>query len=200
MEKKDFYVEKSLKLFLKHGIKSVTIGEIANRLNISTKTIYKLFIDKTGLVKECLALDNQIIHQTYEQILQKENALSALMQFYNELANRIASVNPNYFADLQRYFPEFWAEIADYSTNQLDILLRRGVESGIFFKNIDTLICAKSIGLLINAVLQDDYFSTQLKDRRKLTANVLYPYIRGICTHQGLEEIKYNFNKGEIVY
>ncbi len=187
-------------MFLKHGIKSVTIGEIATRLNISTKTIYKLFIDKTGLVRECLILDNHIIHQTYEQILQKENALAALMQFYNELANRIASVNPNYFADLQRYFPEIWTEIATYSTTQLDILLKRGVESGIFFKNIDTLICAKSIGLLINAVLQDDYFSSQLKDRRKLTANVLYPYIRGICTSQGLEEIKNNFAKGEIVY
>lgn len=200
MDKKEFYVEKSLKLFLKYGIKSVTIGDIANQLNISTKTIYKLFEDKNALVKECLDLDNEIVVKTYERILKKENALDALIEFYNELVNRISSVNPNYFEDVHKYFPQIWESSTQYSVRQTQILLQRGVDSGIFYKNIDTEICAKSVVFLIRAMLEEESFSSHITDRRKLTANVIYPYIRGICTSDGLEVIKYHFHQGVISY
>jgi AcrR family transcriptional regulator len=200
MDRKEFYIEKSLKLFLKYGVKSVTIGDIANQLNISTKTIYKLFEDKTGLVKDCLTLDSEIIAQTYERILKKENALEALIEFYNELVNRISSVNPNYFDDIRKYFPQIWESSTRFSIQQIQILLQRGVNSGIFYKNIDTEICAKSLVLLIRAMLEEESFSSIITDRRKLTANVIYPYIRGICTSQGLEVIKSHFNQGVIAY
>ncbi|NJL15368.1 MAG: TetR/AcrR family transcriptional regulator [Microscillaceae bacterium] len=81
LERQDIYIEKALRLFLKFGVKSVTIGHIAQELNISTKTIYKFFGDKTGLVRECLRLDNLIIARTYQKILEKENVLLALLDF-----------------------------------------------------------------------------------------------------------------------
>ncbi|GAB4395498.1 MAG: TetR/AcrR family transcriptional regulator [Microscillaceae bacterium] len=189
-ERQDIYIERALRLFLKFGVKSVTIGHIAQALNISTKTIYKFFGDKTGLVRECLRLDNLIIARTYQKILEKENVLLALLDFYNELVNRIARVNPNYFKDIQQYFPEIWHETTTTSTAHIRTILDRGVGQGYFNPDLDTHLAAETIGLLIKATMDEEAFTARVPDRRLLSAQVIYPYIRGICTARGWEELR----------
>ena len=190
MQKRNTYIEKSLKLFLRFGVKSVTIGDIANHLNISTKTIYKIFGDKTGLVNECLLLDNEIIEQAYHRILSKNNVLEAMIEFYNEFIHRISSVNPNYFIDIQKYFPEIWKETTSHGIQQIKELLKRGVEAGYFYHKIDIDITAQTIALLIKAMLDDEILPLPNQDRRKLATHIIYPYLKGICTSKGLGEIR----------
>lgn len=195
MDKKDIYIEKSLRQFLKYGIKSVTIGDIAQHLNISTKTIYKLFGDKTGLVHACLALDQKIIADTYEKILKNEALMMALIAFYNELVNRISRVNPNYFNDLKNYFPEEWEKITQHSIEQIKILLEKGKSQGFFYQNLDKEVVAQTLSLLVGAMLDDHTFTQYIPNRRQLSANIIYPYLRGICTRKGWEEVRQYLSK-----
>jgi AcrR family transcriptional regulator len=195
MDKKKIYIEKSLRQFLKYGIKSVTIGDIAQHLNISTKTIYKLFGDKTGLVKACLELDQEIIANTYQKILQNEALMMALIEFYNELVDRISRVNANYFNDLHSYFPEEWEKTTQYSIEQIKILLEKGKAQGFFYKNLDKEVVAQTLSLLVAAMLDDHTFTQYIPNRRQLSANIIYPYLRGICTRKGWEEVRQYLSK-----
>ncbi len=199
MEKKQIYLEKSLRLFLKHGVRSVTIGDIANELNISTKTIYKLFGDKTGLVNTCFELDKQIIANTYKRILEREEVLVALIEFYHELVNRITRVNPNYYDDIRKYFPEIWEETKAFGTQQIKALLLKGANQGIFLNNLDVSVVAETVTLLIRAALDENFEFGIGQDRSKLSANMIYPYLRGICTAQGLHELEKQAERAQLV-
>ncbi len=199
MDKTQLYTEQALRQFLKHGIKTVTIGEIAQKLNISTKTIYKLFGDKNGLVSACLKLDKTIVEKTYQKILSNEILMMSLIEFYNELVNRISRVNANYFLDVQKYFPQAWEEIATLSTAYIKVLLERGIEQGYFYKTLDKEAVAQTLSLLVKAMLDDHTFINYTPNRRQLSANVIYPYMRGICTQKGWEEIRQYLSKAVLL-
>jgi len=49
-------IHTATKLFLKNGVKSVTIDRIVKELHTSKRTVYKFFPDKTALLKACLAV------------------------------------------------------------------------------------------------------------------------------------------------
>jgi AcrR family transcriptional regulator len=188
--KEQLYISHALKMFLKQGVKSVTMQDIAQSLAISTKTLYKHFADKSDLLKVCVGLDNQIILETYTRIQQITHPIEALWVFYQEFIHRLSTVNQNYTEDIRRYFPMLWQETTTLGTNQLRLLLEKGVKENLYFKNLDLALASETIALLIRATLEDEVFSTKVTDRRKLFAQVLYPYWRGICTAQGLEELR----------
>ncbi|HZJ80119.1 MAG TPA: helix-turn-helix domain-containing protein, partial [Dysgonamonadaceae bacterium] len=50
MELKDRIIEQAGELFVKHGIKRISMDEIASRLGISKRTIYQNFKDKEDLL------------------------------------------------------------------------------------------------------------------------------------------------------
>lgn len=199
MDKKDLYTEQALRKFLKFGIRSVTIGEIAQHLNISTKTIYKFFGDKNGLVNACLELDKAIIERTYQKILGNEILMISMIEFYNELVNRISRVNNNYFLDVQKQYPEAWEEMATLSTQYIKRLLEKGIAQGCFYKTLDIEVVAQTIALLVRAMLDDHTFVNYTPNRRQLSANVIYPYLRGICTQKGWEEVRQYLSKAVLL-
>ena len=61
MDNKTRIITESKALFLKLGIRSVSMDDIANQLGISKKTIYQLFADKDELVDNIIDTDIQQI-------------------------------------------------------------------------------------------------------------------------------------------
>ena len=51
MEHKERILEKATDLFMRYGIRSITMDEIAAQLGISKKTIYQFFTDKDAMVE-----------------------------------------------------------------------------------------------------------------------------------------------------
>jgi AcrR family transcriptional regulator len=189
--KEQHYIAQALKMFLKQGVRRVTMQDIARSLAISTKTLYKHFADKSDLLRACVDLDNQIILETYTRIRLIAHPIEALLVFYQEFIHRLSTINPSYTADIRHYFPLLWQEATALGTNQLRLLLEKGVKEGFYFKNLDLNLASETMALLIRATLEDEVFAIQITDRPKLFAQVLYPYWRGICTEQGLDELQH---------
>ena len=51
MESKERTIQKATDLFMRYGIRSITMDEIAGQLGISKKTIYQFFTDKDEMVE-----------------------------------------------------------------------------------------------------------------------------------------------------
>lgn len=191
MEKKSFYIKESLKLFLQYGIKTVTIGQITQQLNVSSKTLYLLFGDKTGLVEACFELYRENTEKAYRELLeQAENVAEGLILFYHKLVESMSRINPNFHNDIARYFPRIWDGDEAFGKIQTRQLLERGIKENIFVSNIDPSICTETITLLIRSMFQQDPFAPSSPGMAKLMSNILWPYLRGISTPEGREAFR----------
>ncbi|MEM8888641.1 MAG: TetR/AcrR family transcriptional regulator [Bacteroidota bacterium] len=194
VEKKNIYIRGSLKLFLKYGIRSVTVGQITQTLNISSKTLYNIFGDKTGLVRECFDLyknDSQLEYNSLKENAQ--NIAETLIKFYRRSVEAFNRVNPNFFNDISKYFPELWDNDEAFGKHRTQELLIQGINEGIFVSHVDTEIASRTITILLKSMLEDEAFYTQ--GNEALFSNIIWPYLRGICTQKGREEFrKYRSN------
>ena len=57
MEQQERIVNKAHELFLRYGIRSVSMDEIANHLGMSKKTIYQFYADKDALVEDVIDIE-----------------------------------------------------------------------------------------------------------------------------------------------
>ena len=60
MEQQERIVKKAHELFMRYGIRSVSMDEVANHLGMSKKTIYQYYADKDELVDA--VIDHEINH------------------------------------------------------------------------------------------------------------------------------------------
>lgn len=188
-EKQAYYIKESLKLFLTYGVKRVTVGQITQQLNISSKTLYALFGDKTGLVYACFELYKVRSSQAFEKMEQaSENVADLLIRFYNQMIEDMGRISPNFFNDIARYFPEIWDSQEAFGIRHTRNMLFRGIQEGLFVKGLDQAICAETLTMLLRSMLERDPL-TRPGTQRMMT-NVLWPYVRGICTTQGLEQFR----------
>ena len=188
-EKRGIYIRESLKLFLKFGIRSVTVGQITQRLNISSKTLYSIFGDKSGLVNECFELYKEDSQREFEGMkVESENVAEALIKFYRRSVEVFNRINPNFFNDLSSYFPQIWDDDEAFEKHRTKELLTQGIEEKIFISSIDLEICSRTLSILLRSMLEDEALFEQ--GNQRLFSNVLWPYLRGICTQKGLEEFR----------
>ncbi len=54
VELKDRIIETASEAFTAHGIKSITMDDIAASLGISKRTLYEVFRDKESLLTQCI--------------------------------------------------------------------------------------------------------------------------------------------------
>ena len=188
-EKRAAYIKESLKLFLKHGVKKVTVGQLTKHLNISSKTLYLLFGDKNGLVEACFELYKANSRKAYQQLEQEsENVAETMVRFYHMLVEALSRMNPQFFADIDRYFPKIWDNDEAFSQHQSQALIEQGVAEDIFVANLDPSICAETLTMLLSSMFTRERLNGSSTDH--LLTNVLWPYVRGLCTPEGLAQFR----------
>ena len=57
MEPQERIVSKAHELFMRYGIRSVSMDEVANQLGMSKKTIYQFYADKDALVEDVICIE-----------------------------------------------------------------------------------------------------------------------------------------------
>jgi TetR/AcrR family transcriptional regulator, cholesterol catabolism regulator len=182
-------------LFLKYGIKSVTMDDIARDLGMSKKTLYKHFPDKKELVKK--VLEGFVEYdKAYICILVKKdlNAIDKMLEIEKYVTEKVKEVHPSIHYDLQKYYPEAWKIFINHKTgfiyNCIIDNMKAGVKEGLYRNDLDMEILGRlyisRIDLFINPeVFPPDQFSF----KRTLTEAILY-HLRGIASEKGIEYLK----------
>lgn len=192
---KDRILNKAQQLFAEHGIRAITMDDLANYLGISKRTIYVHFKNKNELLVNCIkakmvaqkTLDDQIINDT-------PNCLVALIKFVELNIATVKSQNPNYYQDLEKYYPGIWdSKIQEYNTyqfNRILELLNLGVENKVFRKNIDVEVVATNIQNIFKSVCSPVVYPKKRFCLNSVFANTLVNYVGGIVSDKGLEYLK----------
>lgn len=200
-KKRSEIIDKSAMIFLRHGVRSVTMDDLARELGVSKKTFYNYFKDKDELVTlivTTLIERNQVACEVGR--LKSETAIDAMMSISEFSTRLFTEIHSSVFYDLQKYHPEAWNIIKEYRltfiSDQITQNIIRGQEEGIYLAELDPKIMA-GIHLSIVSMLTDsNIFEVGSNEYGKLLNEIVCFQLRGLVNDKGRElMVKYMKNK-----
>lgn len=112
MLSKDRIIAESTDLFVRYGVKSVRMDDIASRLGVSKRTIYELFGDRESLIRTCVEYFYNRQERRYEaRMASARNVIEEFMLLLEDWENSV-TVNMNFMSDLERFYPEIYRRIS----------------------------------------------------------------------------------------
>jgi AcrR family transcriptional regulator len=96
--------------FFAHGLRSVTMDDLAAELGMSKKTLYAEFPSKTDLLRAVLLDKFRSVDADLEQIMAQSsaNALAGLQQLLACMQRHIEEIQPPFVRDIRREAPELF--------------------------------------------------------------------------------------------
>lgn len=186
--------QKAADMFLSHGFKSVTMDEIAEELGISKKTIYEHFASKTELVNNAVLYLYEIISSGIDEIrAAKKDPIEEMYEIKKFVMSRLKGEKASPIFQLQKYYPEIFLEIRNrqYEKMQESITenLQRGVERGVYRKNINVGFVARIYFLGMNGIKDESIFPRPEFSQKEIHEEFLSYHLRGIVTRKGLDKL-----------
>jgi len=181
-------------LFFQNGIRDITMDNIAEKLGISKRTIYETFKNKSELLINCFEEYSKERYKANEEIIKNsQNVLAAICSFIQSGALAIDLLNPAFFSDMRKYHNDIWV-MASKQQNEKNYnlayrLLRKGINEGIFRKDINIDIVVKIILEQMKLLVDNEVFSSDKYTRSEVFKNMVINFIRGIATNRGIELI-----------
>lgn len=144
-------------LFLKYGLRSVTIDDICNELRISKKTFYVHFKQKEELIESLLTEMRHKKSTVGNSFSPDENAIDIMWRHLNAFkSNDLAEKHINFFYDLQKYYPTIAQnhaqEIEQQYLTRVCASLKAGVEQGVLRSDLNITglaVLMKNIGFAV---------------------------------------------------
>lgn len=196
-DKKKYILSKVSELYIAHGIKNVTMDDVAEKLCISKKTLYQYFEDKASLIESVLAFYmGQHIGNFIEIEKSSCNAIDKLYAASKIIGNVLASVPAVVLVDLNKYYPEILAKYKQQKRShvleQIISNLKDGIKQGLYRKNLDIDIASKSYMALSETMLDSNYFEPDNYSAATVFNEMFMYHLRGIASEKGLDYIEKN--------
>ena len=125
-------LDKSQELFLRYGIKSITMDDIARELGISKKTLYQYVDNKADLIQQIVV---RFIQEEKERIgeicRQSTDAIEEMFNIASHVTQHLRSMAPSTMYDLQKYYREAWKMIEALNQQHIYNIIRENIEKGI---------------------------------------------------------------------
>lgn len=179
--------------FMRHGIKSVTMDEIANLLSISKRTLYEVFRDKETLLIECIRCNQEEFRQFIAEVDRKsDNVLEVILKFYKRTLEIYHDTNKRYYEDLCKY-PKLKALMHDTQIRESERRIQffqKGKEQGIFRDDVNLEIVNELVKAQVDLLINTEI--CELFSFEEVYESIIFTYIRGVCTEKG-QRILENF-------
>ncbi len=192
-------LENAARLFIKYGIKSVTMDDISKEFGISKKTLYQYVSDKNELVEKVVFHYVSKQRSNFEVIINKEqNSIDTLLDITENLSKLIQELNPSVFNDLQKYHPEALKKLNEYrKTHILENIqenIKKGIDEGFYRKELRIDIISKLYVALMEIIFNPDIFPSYNFKEQGLIKEIIMYHIRAIATPKGIEYLKGKYN------
>ncbi len=108
-------------LFITRGFSKVTMDNLAGRLGISKKTLYRHFATKNDLVDAAFEWQMLHIRQNLTEIFSRPgDFLDRLYAFCAFITGALARVNRAFLEDLRRFRPDLWKKIEEFRRARIE--------------------------------------------------------------------------------
>lgn len=193
-------IERATMLFMRFGIKSVTMDDVARELGVSKKTLYKHFTDKNELVNAILKLKLEIDAKYCSDFKRlSENAIDELINISKFVLEQVGNINPVVFYDLKKYHPEGWSMMEnhkwDFILNSIRENICRGIAEGIYRENLEKEIVARLYVASTHTIMGGEVFPWPEFRFDKVFLETIRFHLRGMASEKGIEYLKERLKK-----
>jgi TetR/AcrR family transcriptional regulator, cholesterol catabolism regulator len=132
MEVKERIQAKAHELFMRYGVRSVSMDDIATQLGMSKKTIYQYFADKDELVD---AVMDDEVNQTHTDCdFCKKNAIDAIDEIFlsmEQIQEQFSQLNPMVLYDIEKFHPRAFVKFKKMKDEYLQQVVAANMKRGI---------------------------------------------------------------------
>lgn len=188
-------------MYLRHGIRNITMDAVATEFSISKKTLYQYFSDKEDLV-------SQVIDFYVNDGLQLElrnpdngNAIDNMFFYRERIADLLKFYHNHLEQELKKTYPALHTRLCEKKRQRIfdDTTenIKMGIVQGLYRANLEPSFIAKlTLGRILFTMnpefgIFEDYELTSMA----LFDNILDYHMHAICTEKGLEHYKKQLNK-----
>ena len=190
LETKEKILEGVEALFMKYGVRSVTMDDIARHLAISKKTLYQHFADKDDLVYKMSESFLERTFRQYEAIARdSKNSIEELSKISVCMKHDMEHLNPSMLFDLQKYHPKAWNLWIDHKTKVIteSVIrnIRQGIDDGYFRSEINPEVMAITRLILIENAFDARMFPRDKFNFADVQSQLFEFFVHGLCTDKG---------------
>lgn len=199
-EKKAHILEQVGQLYMRHGIRSVTMDDVAAALGISKKTLYQYYKDKAdlvGAVVDSFLMKDEAFHCQESKSL---NAIDKILWIRKHFSEMLKIVHNNMEYDLRKSYPDVYRKMTEYKRKRIYLdnlaIMDQGKQEGLFREELDSDVMARIVvGRFLYVFNPDnEIFSEEEVRDMRLFDQLLDYHFYGVCTEEGLKYYKQQLN------
>jgi hypothetical protein len=199
-QKYENLIRSCFELFMRFGIKSLTMEDLSKKLGISKKTLYLNVKDKKELVKKGMFLHLKEKKSEMESFLfESENAIDELVGFTRLASSRLSDLHAYVVFDIKKYHYDAWELMEDYKENfvRKSVLnnINRGVQEEIYRKNLNPEIITSLYMVMLDGLCSAEDNFDNLYALKSLYLEMVSYHVRGIANDKGLDLLRQSLKK-----
>jgi TetR/AcrR family transcriptional regulator, cholesterol catabolism regulator len=200
MEFKEKLLSKAVELFMRYGIKSVTMDDLAGALGVSKKTIYNEVSNKEELIDQVTMqyLDNEVC--SLEEILKNsKDAIDEMLLIGRHVSKKLEIITPVLIYDLKKYYSSRWEQVeklhADSIYQVISNNIHRGRQEGLYRDDFDMDIISRLYVGKALLLTEEKLFPDSTYDKKVVVKEMIKYHITSIATQKGNERLTHYFNQ-----
>jgi AcrR family transcriptional regulator len=177
-------------LFMRYGVRSISMDDIARHLSVSKKTLYQHFADKEDIVTvTCRAHLERDAEQFAGIRKTARNAIEELVQLSVHIKRNMQDMNPSLLFDLQKYHPKAWKVWLNHKNKFIREAvvrnLRQGMEEGYFREDMDPEVIASVRLELVQLAFNEEIFPSETFKLSDVQMQIFDHFVFGLLTDRG---------------
>jgi AcrR family transcriptional regulator len=191
-----------LDLFMKFGVKSLTMEDISRKLGISKKTLYQFVKDKKDLVNKgmslCLEEEKTVLTKVS---VESDHAIDELIGFTRFVNSRLSDMHASVIYDIKKYHSESWELMQEHKQyfvrNSILENSKRGINEGLYRENLNPEIITSLYMLMMDGFFYAEQTFGKNIRLEELHLEMIRYHVRGVANEKGLALLKETLNKEE---
>jgi AcrR family transcriptional regulator len=191
-EREQQIIAEAGKVFMRLGIRSVNMDDVAQHLRISKKTLYQYVKDKNELVEHVIANVCKHHSTVIDGICAKGlNAIDEDYEVTHFVVTEVGGVHPSVQFDLQKYHPKAWGILEHTEDTRVMACvknnLRKGVNEGLYREDLDMEVVARLHVASFDVTWDGRVFPPDQFSFKDVLWKHFEYHIRGIASRKGLD-------------
>jgi len=188
-------IQQTMQLFMKLGIKSVTMDDVARHLGISKKTLYKYVTDKNDLVTQVLDISCKADNAGVQAICDLGlNAIDESHEISKFIIDHIKTMHPSIIFDLQKYHFNAWCEFTSKKKEKINECyisnIEKGIKEGYYRDDINQEIIVKFYTGRFELMFDPELFPPERFNTADIYLEIFRYHIRGIASEKGIKYLE----------
>jgi len=191
---KEKLIESATTLFLKYGVKSVSMDDMARLLGISKKTIYSHVENKKTLVSVVIETFIKKEHKDIKKISKKaDNAVEEMTLIAKLVLKSLRIMKPKFTYDLKKYHPQTWKFVEtthfDFMKKTIKANVIRGKKEKLYRDDLNEYIISNFYFNLATLCIDEEIFDTEQIPVSSLFQSCMLYHLNGIANDKGRKEL-----------